>query len=757
MRRRLLLIIGLGCALFCGALPFTAATQEIAIPEFTANLVIPQTGRVFLPSSRRGTSPVTIRSVKADILVVEQVAATTLDITLSNQSGQPQEAELLVPVPPNSALRSTAMLGGGRGPTAQILPKAEAKQLYLSIVSKLKDPLLVEFAGYNLLRSSVFPVPAGGEQTIRLVYEQLLKAEGSRVDYVLPRSESFDSAKTPWTVSAVVKSARRLAAIYSPSHPVTSERTESGAYKVHVINQTQMEPGPFRLSIVTDSDGLGASLMTYPDSTGTGGYFLLLAGAPARPAEIQKTAERSVNRELTFVLDRSGSMQGQKFQQARSAAVQVLEGLNQGEAFNIIDYSDRIERFAPQAVLKDDATLEKARQYLNRLQPGGGTNLHDALLEGVKQPVTPNMLPLILFLTDGLPTVGVTQEAVIRQHVQEANTRNRRIFTFGVGYDVNAPLLDGLAAGSRAASTFVHPNDNVEAKVSEVFKKLNNPTLVNPKLEVLDASGAVTTRAVQDLLPTELPDLYEDDQFVLLGRYQGEGPLTFRISGTYLGQPRTFAFKFDFKRGSKHNNFVPRLWASRKIGFLIQEIAQAGALGKNQRNEGRMKELVDEIVRLSTEFGILTEYTAFLATEGTDLTRRDLVLVQLQAGLEQNAQQIRSGAGGISQVENNVSQRSQTTLNRSNAYVAQNNQRVELTTVRQISDQTFFKRGSNWIDSRILQGAKEIKPDQVVEFGSPEFLKLLEQLVAEGRQATLAQAENVVVLINGKKIQIKMP
>ncbi len=533
-----------------------------------------------------------------------------------------------------------------------------------------------------------------------------------------------------------------------------------------------------------EGNGLTASLLAYPDARIGGGYFLLLAGVPAG-ARIGP----AIKREVTLVIDRSGSMQGEKIEQARAAALQVVEGLEDGEAFNIIDYSDSVARFAERPVIKNKETMAQARAYIKRLKADGGTNIHDALVEALRQPTTAEMLPLTIFLTDGLPTAGETRETAIRNAVVAANKHKRRIFTFGVGLDVNAPLLTSIANATRATTTFVFPNENVEAKVSQVFRRLSGPVLADPQLATLDARGAVTTRAVRELLPAELNDVFEGDQIVLLGQYQDDDPLHFRISGNYLGAQRTFDLKFDLDKATTRNAFVPRLWASRKIARLIEVISEAGAdnaasaragnrgaafmnssAGMPSRSAGghhgaaanvpldpKLKELVDEIVRLSTEYGVLTEYTAFLALDGTDFSQRDALNEQARRSLVDNAQNTRSGMGGVTQGVNMNLQRTQSSANRSNVFLQQNMERVEITNVQQITDRTFFRRNNRWVDSSVLDREKNLKADQTMEFGTPEFYKLVDRLVSEGRQGILALSGEMLLSIDGKTILVKTP
>ncbi|MBC8032152.1 MAG: VWA domain-containing protein [Pyrinomonadaceae bacterium] len=757
--------------------PQTPVSAAGVFHTTASNLIIPQSHVYALHGQ---AEHIQISEVAADIRIVEQVATTTLDVGLTNPSDRQQEAEMLIPVPDGAVLRGFTFAGSAKEPTAKLLPKREAQAIYRSIVSKLKDPALLEFAGYNLVRSSVFPVSARGTQRVRLVYEHILRADGNRVDYVLPRSESFEATATPWKISLQVKSKSAISAVYSPSHQVTVDRPASEQALVRVAGEKKLEPGPFRLSYLVEGNGLTASLLAYPDPRIGGGYFLLLAGVPAGA----RAEASAIKREVTLVIDRSGSMKGEKIKQARAAALQVVEGLDDGEAFNIIDYSDSLARFAERPVIKDKQTIVQARSYIKRLNAEGGTNIHDALVEAMNQSPTPQMLPLTLFLTDGLPTAGETRESAIRNAVVAANTHKRRIFSFGVGFDVNAPLLTSISNATRATATFVFPNEDVETKVSQVFRKLSGPVLADPQLAMLDRSGVITTRAVRDLLPAELNDVFEGDQIVLLGQYQDNDPLHFRISGNYLGVPRAFDLKFDLDKATTRNAFVPRLWASRKIARLIEVISEAGADNATISRAGnrsaahvspvraggpfgpaantaavdpKLKELIDEIVRLSTEYGVLTEYTAFLALDGTDFSQRDALNEQARLSLVRNAQQTRSGMGGVTQSQNMTTQRTQSSANRSNYFLTQNMDRVEVTNVQQITDRTFFRRNDRWVDSSVLDREKNSKPDQIIEFGTPEFYKLVDRLVSEGRQGILALSGEMLLSIDGRTVLIKAP
>lgn len=725
------------------------------------NVIVPQ-WRSFRPNSPQQVQQVAITGVNVGVVVVEQVATTTIDIHLKNSSRQRLEAELMMPVPDGAVVRGFTFQGAGKEPTAQLLPKDQARQIYDDIVRRTKDPALLEFVGYNLVRSSVFPVEPNGTQTLRLTYETLLEADGPRVDYVLPRSEKVDY-NVPWNVAIRIQSKKPISTVYSPSHKIETKRSSAKVITARIASDAVRDPGPFRLSYLVEGEGVTASMFGYPDPKNGGGYFLLLAGLPTKPADHDR--KNGIKREVTLVLDRSGSMNGEKLEQVREAALQVIAGLDDGEAFNIIVYNEAVEAFAQQPVIKNKETTEAARAYLKALKARGGTNIHDALLESLRQKPRKDMLPIVLFLTDGLPTVGQTSEKAIRETALKANRFERRIFTFGVGADVNTPLLERVAFETRAVSTFVMAKEDVEVKVSQVFKRLAGPVLASPVVTTMNGKdGSPALGRIMDVLPTRLPDLFEGDQLVLLGRYVGDKPVTFRIAGNFLGKKKAFTFTFKPDKSTTRNSYVPRLWASRKIADLIDEIRNMGAdsgqaaygprPGAPNPNNPKVKELIDEIVRLSTEFGVLTEYTAFLAREGTDLSKKDLVLREAHQNFISRAWQVRSGVASVNQDLNNTNLKQQMYLNGGNKYLDTSLNTVSYQSVQQINDKAFYRRNGSWVDAELIENEKA-KPTRVIEFGSKEFNELVGRLTTEGRNGCIALQGDILLMVDKQPVLIK--
>ncbi|MHC5004319.1 MAG: VIT domain-containing protein [Planctomycetota bacterium] len=739
------------------AAPAAAQTTSSTIPGLgnASQVIIPQSRSFPL---RQAADLVEITGVEARIRIVEQTAATTLEVSLRNPSGRQAEAVLLLPVPTGAAVSGFMFEGAASEPTATLMPAEEARRTYDQIVARVKDPALLEFAGYTLVRSSVFPVPPSGTQKVRLTYEHLLLADGDRVDYVLPRSESLDR-RVPWSVAVDIRSAEPISTVYSPSHELIVNRDGPSHLTARLASASKLEPGPFLLSTLMQRDGVSASLLAYPDPAIGGGYFMLMAGLPVDGEALSRT----IHREVTLVIDRSGSMAGGKLDQVRDAALQIIEGLEEGEAFNIVDYATTASQFAPRAVRRDRRSLEEARAYLASIRPTGGTNIYDALLEALRPEPSEGTLPIVLFLTDGLPTVGKTSELAIRAMVEQGNPHRRRVFTFGVGHDVNAPLLDRLADLTRATSTYVQPEEDVEVKVAGVFQRLYGPVLAGLELRTLDTAGAESTRRLHELIPDPLPDLFDGDRLILLGQYRDEKPVTIELAGSAAGERRVFSFTFDLSRATTRNAFVPRLWASRRIALLVDQIRQAGAeyasgpavTGSSPLDDPRFRELTDEILRLSTEFGILTEYTAFLATEGTDLSDWGNLQASCNDELDEKAIRTRSGQSAVNQSLNYWSQKDQAVRNFANRFVDAQMNAVEITSVQQVCDRSFFRRGQQWIDGRLVGNAGELEPDETVTFGSEAHVALLRELIGQGRQAVLSLDGEIFLQHEGRTILVR--
>lgn len=764
-------------------------------------VVVPQE-RVYDVGGTGSASGLRIERIRVLATIVDQVASTNMGIELRNDGSWDVEAEIVLPVPDGAVVKAFEFEGSASESSVQLLERGEARALYDSIVSRTRDPALLEFAGCAALRSSVFPVPAGGRQRVMITWDQVLPAHGDRIDYLLPRSEAFAASAIPWEIGLHISSRSRLATIWSPTSELLETRLAPNVAFVRLAGGPSMSQGPVQVSFLQRSAGISTSVLACPDQGGDGGYLLLLGGVP------ELSNEGALRREVTLVLDRSGSMRGEKFAQALEAARQIVEGLHEGEAFQIIDYSDDVASFAPAPVALTPENLEQARTYLSRLSAQGGTNLNDALQRAVTQPATEGLLPVVLFLTDGLATSGICDEARIRDATAAANGSERRLFTFGVGTDVNAPLLDALASQSRATSTYVLPDEDVEVKVGEVYRRLYGPVLSNPVLTVLEQDGTLTTQRLKQILPARVPDLFAGDQLLISARYYGEAPLQLVITGAAPVGPMRLVSEFDPAQASRDQGFVARLWADRRIGELVDEARLAGAapgVGSGAAQgaisggapgavqvggvpaDPRLDELVHEIVALSTEFGVLSEYTAFMATQGADFWNLSSLNQRVRAMVAGRAQKVRTGRGAVSQAVNISRMRRGRKGGRMNAYLDANLNTIQLSGVRTVDDVAFFSFEGRWFDSRIVlqvQQEREAKAAaaasaqatgatpsatpsvpstsellaaqlEVVDFGTPAWERVVGDLEAEGHAGVLGLPGSVFVMVGGKRVLLR--
>lgn len=736
--------------LFC--LCATAFAVETPV---ASNLVLPQRHVIHwhpVPPPRPSPpAPVRIDRVAASVAIVDRLATTTIDVFLRNPSPRIQEAEVLLPVPEGSLVTGLDFAGGAGEPSARLLPRDEAVALYRSIVARVRDPALMEFVDSACVRTSVFPVPARGTQRVRLVYQEHLSRDGNRIDYRLPRSRHI-AGDVPWTLEVTLRSDEPVASVYSPSHALNRKDGVDGRI-VLGSGSGAVAPGSLRLSWILSGDPVAASVQAYPDHDHGGGWFQLVAGAGDLPGP-----GRDLARQVTLVLDRSGSMNGDKIAQARAAALQVIAGLDADERFNLLCYNHGVEAFAPTPVPADAEHRAAARAWLAAMRPRGGTNIHDALLAALTQAeAVDGELPVVLFLTDGIATVGPTGERVIRDRVRAGNPADCRIFTFGVGADVDSHLLETIADDSGARSTFVLPGEDIERATATVFARLRGPVLRDCRLRVTGKDGAPAPGRLLDLQPSVLGDVYRGEELVVLGRYLGSAPVRLELRGTGVAGDYATTATLDPAAASTLHGHVPRLWAGRRIAELVDAVRALGADGTAvPSGDPRFRELVDEIVALSTEYGILTEYTAFLAEEGS-LAAADAATAAAPV-LRRRAVGERSGAGAVAQSRNASARKRQTVVDLGNRFLdAELEERDAAEAIKPQDDRALYRRGGAWVEGGVLREAAGQRPDRRIAFASEAYFALAERLQGEHRQAALALAGDVVLRVDDEVVLVEGP
>lgn len=648
-----------------------------------------------------------VKSHTVTVSIDDQQAVTEVDQVLRNVSGADAEAVYLFPVPREAAISGFEMWLGDQKMDGQILKADEAREIYHSIVRSKRDPALLEYVGTGVYRTSVFPVGKDEEKRLRIKYTELLRKESGLVRYLYPlNTEKFSRYPLEEArIEVTLRSKGKLKTVYSPSHSIDVARAGESSARATWAVRRDTPRSDFELYFSTDDAVVGTSLLTYRPVAAEPGYFLFLASPQV---QVDGPVEP---KDIVFVLDNSGSMRAdQKLKQAKDALTFCLRSLNEGDRFGLVVFSSTVTRYADALTAFTDAEKEKAVSYVDRIEVAGGTNINEALLSALGLFEAGSRLKMVVFLTDGMPTVGVTDVNTIVKNVTAANKSGVRLFNFGVGYDVNTTLLDKLARENRGDSDYLKPRENVEAKVSSFYTKIQSPVLSNLKL---DWAG-VSTREV---LPRQIPDLFKGGQILVSGRYEGSGPQKLVLTGTAQGQPRRFEFDvtFDAATESLSRLFIERLWAQRKIGDILDQI----------QLYGRSQELVDEIVRISIKYGIITEYTSFLI-------REDVRLGDLRGNARRAQEQLEKlkeadGAAGNRQVMSKKDYQyaekaaAPTAAGGGVRYKDDKGKEVETRQVANVGRRTFFQKNKVWQESDVQDDvqAREVK------YFSDEFFALL--------------------------------
>lgn len=541
-------------------------------------------------------APLEVNSVKVATKVNDQVAVTTVDQEFFNPNNARLEGTFIFPVPKGAQLDRFAMEIDGKKVEAELLAADKARTIYEDIVRRAKDPALMEYSGRDLFKVRIFPIEPNSKKRITIRYTQLLKSDTGLIAYEMPLNTAKYSSKPIKSVSVKLdlETARSLKSIYSPSHAVEIKRDGPNRATVGYEASDVAPDTDFSLYFSPEKDEVGINLLTHRVA-GEDGYFLLLASPGVDVKE-----NRLVKKDVVFVLDTSGSMAGKKLEQAKKALLFCVENLNDGDRFELVRFSTEVEPLFDKLVSADKPNRDKANDFIKGLKPIGGTAIDDALKKALSlKPEREGRPFVVIFLTDGLPTIGTTDEQQILDGVKQAGGGNVRVFCFGIGNDVNTHLLDKIAEETRAVSQYVLADEDLEVKLSNFYAKIKEPVLANPSLKF---TGDIRTTK---LYPAPLPDLFKGEQLVLVGRYSGKGSSAAVIEGTANGASHRFATDVKFPSESSDNDFIPRLWATRRAGYLLDEI----------RLRGENKELKDEVTDLARQYGLVTPYTAYLILE----------------------------------------------------------------------------------------------------------------------------------------------
>ncbi len=662
-------------------------------------------------------SPFPLEVVRHDVRVTidGQLATTEVDQEFFNPNDARLEGWYLFPLPAGAAIERFSMWIDGRETRAELLDAAKARGIYEDIVRRLRDPALLEYDGRGVFRMRVFPIEPRGRKRIRISYHETLEKDNGAVAYLYPlASEKFSSRAIPQvSLVAEIHSAAGLADVHCPSHAAEVSRPAAGRARVRYSARDVLPDRDFRLIFTPASGRFGFSLLAHR-AGGQDGFFFLSV-APSFAGKDDETAAQDV----TFVVDTSGSMAGRAIEQAQSAIRRCLERLDRRDRFSVVRFSTEAESLFNGLVPASGANLARAREFVSGWQAAGGTNCEEALKAALAEKGSAERSRTIVLVTDGRPTIGETGEEALLALAGRAAGAGARLFPVAIGSEINTHLLDGFAERTRTFRTYLAAGDDLEAGIARFYDKIRSPVLGDLRLQASPQAG------VSQAHPGRLPDLYRGQSLTIVGRFRGAGPVAFTLSGKINGRAEEFVFRADLPRQSANHDFLPPLWAARRVGFLLDQI----------RLHGEERELVDEAARLARQYGIVTPYTSYLIVEDEaarrgrgDLAESDMTVGGLPGApaLEREhrerfaAMKDKSGAGSVrASVElQQLNQASTVDAARSlSGALAAAGQ------VRTAGGVAFYLNRGTWVDGRIPSRGK--LPLTRVAFASADYFALL--------------------------------
>jgi Ca-activated chloride channel family protein len=553
-----------------------------------------QAAGLLVPTEKK-VPPLAMLEHHVSIKMEDQVAITRVEQTFRNHTDRQLEATYIFPVPKGASVQKFTMWVNGEEVRGELVEAAKARKIYEDIVLRTQDPGLLEYIDQNLLKVRVFPVPANGEQKLSFQYLSVASADHEVVHYVYPLKTDGKAVETlkKYSINVDMKSQHPLQNIYSPTHSIKITRNNDKQASIAFEKDQGTLDRNFELYYTASSKDVGLTTIVHRPVQDLPGYVMLLISPRAELAR-----EQQVPRDVVFVLDTSGSMRGKRIDQARSALKYCLKNLRKEDRFSVMHFSTTINEYADKLLPAESGHVQLACNWVDGLFASGGTAINQALMSALEKRASDETRNFtIVFFTDGQPTVGETNPTTILKNVMARNTGNTRIFSFGVGDDVNATMLDQMAENTRAVTTYVRESEDIEDRVSSLYSKISNPVLTNLKLSV--GSGI----QLSEVYPPQLPDLFHGSQLVVLGRFNGNGHAAITLSGNVGKETKEFVYECDFpEKVAVPKPFVEDLWARRKVGYILDQI----------RINGEKQELVDEVITLSKRYGITTPYTSYL-------------------------------------------------------------------------------------------------------------------------------------------------
>ncbi|HOL22249.1 MAG TPA: VIT domain-containing protein [bacterium] len=703
------------------------------------------------PNEKNTPYPLEVRYHRVKVDIKNGIAKTNIDQEFYNPTNSRLEGIYIFPVPEGAIISGFSMDINGQEMQAELLPAEKAKGIYEDIVRRMKDPALLEYAGRDVFKVRIFPIEPRSSKKIRIQYGQMLKKDSGIVRYVYPLNTEKFSSKSIGDVSIKVniETDEKIKMLFCSTHNVEITRKSDLQATIGFEASNVLPDMDFIVYYSTDRKDISVDLLTYKEEDEDGFFILNIS-----PSYMMQEKE-IIQKNIVFVVDTSGSMAGKKIEQAKNALDFCISNLNRKDRFDIVRFSTEAEVLFGELKTVDTKSIESAKTFIEKMRPVGGTNIEEALtmalsvLEGEdKNPAS------IIFITDGKPTIGLTDEDEIIRMVEQKNRKGVRIFVFGIDYEINTHLLDRIAEISSGYRDYVTPEEDIEIKITSFYEKIRYPVLSNIRIKI----NALNTYSTY---PKKIPDLFKNSQIVITGRYKKGGSTEIILEGIVEGKKKSFEYNISFPHINPANEFIPHIWAAQHIGYLLDEV----------RLNGENKEVKEEIIEVATRYGIITPYTSFLIVE--DEQRREStgrtgnnasplssnMPASLLKSSEKEYRSMYKKSGKESVVASEEISALRTTQNYQQiyqgkdrlSYVDTSGRVHNLTSqVKNVQGRAVYQNGNIWVDSAV---ARTQNPRiSRIQFGSPEYFDLIKKKPKAGQ--FLALSRNVQFILDGTLYEI---
>lgn len=554
---------------FCLAAPLPAAAWSVVVPTSAE-----------APCVQYDRHAVTVR-IAPD--------ASTMTTVIDFRVLEDGPAHLLVSE--SSLGPATAWLDDSKIAFERLAPAAATRALIDLGLARVRPTLLI--AAHRPLARTDRPL-AVGRHTLRVEAPLPVDWSAATPHAVIPtRTLGTACHRIPAQVTIEIATDTPLGAAFTPYHDARIERPDSTHAVVH-LDGSDVQRNDVHLYLSLADAPIAANLLSWRGQAcadgDDAGYLLVAAG----PTTTEHTD--AVGKDVLFVVDRSGSMEGEKIDQTRRALDSILTALGPDDRFDIISFNGGVRPIFGTLQPVADHTRARAAGVIESLRADGSTNIHLALLTALSELNTgDHARPRVLvFLTDGQATAGEADTDAILRDVAAANELDARLFAFGVGNGVNTRLLDELSLQSGTTARYIRPGADIDATLTDFYRAIQAPVLTQV---AIDAAGF----AVSDMLPRTLPDLYIGTQLLAAARYQDAAEGRVDVHGTLASGPARFRARGPIYRHGEAHAFLPRLWASRRMAELLYAARQNGGEGPE----------VDEIRALAWRHGFHTRFTQF--------------------------------------------------------------------------------------------------------------------------------------------------